>query len=78
MPGLDVLKLYRKLGGEILTIGSDAHLAKDVGKGLAEAVELAKEAGFRFVTVFRERKPQWVSIVEEKNTFNSDKRINTR
>ena len=78
MPGLDVLKLYRDLGGEILTIGSDAHFAEDVGKGLEEAAELARTAGFRFITVFSGRKPEWVSITEEKNTFSNEKQIITR
>lgn len=78
MPGLDVLKLYRDLGGEILTTGSDAHFAEDVGKGLGEATDLARTAGFRFITVFNRRKPEWVSITEEKNTFGSIKQIITR
>lgn len=71
MPGLDVLKIYREIGGEILTIGSDAHFAEDVGKGLGEAQVLARMAGFRFITVFNGRKPEWISISERKNTFGS-------
>ena len=78
MPGLDVLKLYRDLGGEILTIGSDAHFAEDVGKGLGEATDLARAAGFRFITVFNSRKPEWVRITEEKSTFHSIKQIINR
>jgi histidinol-phosphatase (PHP family) len=62
MPGLDVLRLYRDMGGEILTIGSDAHQACDVGKGVEEAVQLAEEAGFKYLTVFNNRVPEWVSI----------------
>lgn len=62
MPGPDVLRLYRKLGGEILTIGSDSHRAEDVGKGVAEAVEIARGAGFQHITVFNGRKPEWISI----------------
>lgn len=77
MPGLDVIRLYRKLGGEILTTGSDAHYAEDVGKGLEEALELARAAGFRFITVFSGRKPEWISITEEKNTFGSIKQTIT-
>lgn len=64
MPGPDVLKLYKKLGGEIITIGSDAHRAEDVGEGVAEAFEIAKEAGFRYITVFNGRKPEWISMNE--------------
>jgi len=78
MPGFDIVKLYKGLGGEILTIGSDAHFAEDVGKGLNEAVYLARKAGFRFITVFNGRKPGWVSITEEKNTFGSMKQIINR
>lgn len=76
MPGLDVLKLYHELGGEILTIGSDAHFAEDVGKGLGEAQVLARMAGFRFITVFKDRKPEWKSIIEGRNTFSSADIIN--
>ena len=25
MPSIDILKLYKELGGEIITVGSDAH-----------------------------------------------------
>jgi histidinol-phosphatase (PHP family) len=78
MPGLDVLRLYRELGGEILTMGSDSHFAQDVGKGLAEASDLAREAGFRFITVFNGRRPEWVSITQEKNTLSSMKQIINR
>lgn len=76
MPGLDVLKIYKELGGEILTIGSDAHFAQDVGKGVGEAQVLARMAGFRFITVFENRKPQWKSIIEGRNTFSGSEIIN--
>lgn len=62
MPGLDVLKLYKKLGGEILTIGSDAHFSKDVGEGLKDGIELAKAAGFSYMTIFNARTPYWIKI----------------
>lgn len=78
MPGLDVLKLYKKLGGEILTVGSDAHYAEDVGKDIAEAMELAREAGFSYITVFSRRKPEWISITKRKNTLSSEKQIINR
>lgn len=62
MPGVDVLKLYRELGGEVLTIGSDAHRAVDVAEGIDTALENAREAGFKYLTIFNERKPEWISI----------------
>jgi histidinol-phosphatase (PHP family) len=57
-----VLKRYKQLGGEILTVGSDAHCANDVGKGIKQAIELAEEVGFQYITTFQERNPIWISI----------------
>ena len=37
-PGLEVVARYRELGGERLSVGSDAHRAADVGQGMAETV----------------------------------------
>jgi histidinol-phosphatase (PHP family) len=62
LPGLDILKIYKQLGGEIITIGSDAHFAKDVGKGVKEAIELLKTAGFKYVTVYSQRQPEMIKI----------------
>ena len=52
-----LLKRYRELGGEFVTVGSDAHRAEDAGVGLEQACDLIREKGFRFITVFRDRKP---------------------
>lgn len=57
-----VLELYRQAGGEIITIGTDAHRPEDVGKGVAQALHLLKEMGFRYHTVFRARKPEFIPI----------------
>lgn len=56
-PDISVLKLYRQLGGEIITVGSDAHKAEDVAKYHDIAYELLKESGFRYYTIFEKRKP---------------------
>jgi histidinol-phosphatase (PHP family) len=76
MPGLDVLKLYRSLGGEILTIGSDAHCMLDQGRGINDAMELAAEAGFKYITVFDSRKPSFVRITEEPAVHTIEKKLN--
>jgi histidinol-phosphatase (PHP family) len=61
-PGLEVLRWYRELGGQVLTVGSDAHSVKDLGKGIAEALGLAREAGFDAVTLFEKREPRRLKI----------------
>lgn len=61
-PSLKYVKLYRELGGEILSIGSDAHTVEDLGKGVREGAEIAKEAGFIHLCYFKRRKPVFIEI----------------
>ena len=61
-PELDTVKLYRELGGEIITLGSDAHRVNDLGCGIAEGAELAKAAGFDRVAYFRKHEPVFLKL----------------
>ena len=54
--------MYKELGGEILSVGSDAHTVADLGKGVADGAEIAKQAGFKYLCFFKERKPQFLII----------------
>jgi histidinol-phosphatase (PHP family) len=49
--------MYKELGGEIITVGSDAHRAEDVGKGVKNCIEIIKEAGFKYIITFNNRTP---------------------
>lgn len=62
MPPFSLLKLYRECGGEIITIGSDAHKAEQIGMFQKEGQQMLREAGFRYLTVFTGRKPEFVSL----------------
>lgn len=62
MPDLYYVKMYRECGGEILTLGSDAHRAVDLAKGIPEALEIAKAAGFTEVAYYKNRTPQFIKI----------------
>lgn len=61
-PHMDALRLYREMGGEIITIGSDAHTKKDIGFGFDVAEEMLKSCGFRYYTVFKDRKPEFITL----------------
>jgi histidinol-phosphatase (PHP family) len=61
-PTLTVLRWYRELGGEILTVGSDAHHASNLGAGVREVSRLAQEAGFRAIATFEARQPLWIDL----------------
>jgi histidinol-phosphatase (PHP family) len=61
-PSLDIMKAYKRLGGKIVTFGSDAHYVKDYYFGFDEAIALLKKAGFDEITVFEKRKPIFIKI----------------
>ncbi|MBO6116384.1 MAG: histidinol-phosphatase HisJ family protein [Ruminococcus sp.] len=61
-PDLKYVKMYRELGGEIVSVGSDSHTVNDIGANVADGAELAKAAGFRYLAYFRQRKPQFINI----------------
>lgn len=61
-PHKDILSLYRDLGGEIITIGSDAHSPEHLGYGFEEAADLLKQLGFRYYTLFHHRKPEFYPL----------------
>ncbi len=58
-PCMGVLKRYRELGGEIVTVGSDAHDAAHIGEYFDRAREALLECGFRYYTVFEKRSPEF-------------------
>jgi len=61
-PGLTVLRWYREMGGEILTVGSDAHRVEHLAAGMDQALALARAAGFTAVTTFEARAPRQIMI----------------
>ena len=61
-PQLAILKRYKELGGQIVTIGSDAHRPQDIGLDFDKAYDCLRAAGFDKVTVYREGQPQWVRL----------------
>lgn len=57
MPSMDIFRLYRELGGEIVTIGSDSHKPEHLGAYIGEGKEILKEAGFARFCTFENMKP---------------------
>ena len=53
----EILKRYKELGGEILTLGSDAHAPDQIAYDYHRLSSLLANAGFTHYTVFRKRKP---------------------
>ena len=61
-PSLKYVKLFRDLGGEIISVGSDAHTVEDLGRNVADGARTALEAGFEHLCYFKERKPNFIKI----------------
>ncbi len=61
-PRAEILLRYRELGGEILTVGSDAHAPEQLAGDFDRAAKLLRSLGFRYYTVFRERRPEFLPL----------------
>lgn len=61
-PCTDIIKRYRELGGEIVTIGSDAHNSEHIGYGFDMVSEILKDCGYHFYTIFNNRKPIFLKL----------------
>lgn len=62
MPARDVLTRYRELGGEILTLGSDAHSPQWIGYEFDFATVVILKCGFEHLTKFNKRQPVFYKI----------------
>ncbi|MDO4486767.1 MAG: histidinol-phosphatase HisJ family protein [Bacillota bacterium] len=62
LPRESILRRYKELGGEILTFGSDAHNPEHYQLHFNDAVEFARELGFRYHCIFRKRKPEFLPL----------------
>ncbi|WBW99319.1 histidinol-phosphatase HisJ family protein [Oceanirhabdus sp. W0125-5] len=59
-PSIRVLKLYKELGGKLITIGSDAHSAEKLGNNHEIAVNALRDLGYGEYYYYKQRKPQRV------------------
>ena len=57
MPSKNILKLYKELNGEIITIGSDSHNTKHLGYKIKDMQEFLKSIGYKYFTTFDKMKP---------------------
>lgn len=57
LPNKSIVKWYKDLGGEYITIGSDSHFCNKLGNGIEEGMKMAKECGFDNFTIYQNRAP---------------------
>ena len=56
-PSKKILELYHDLGGRIITTGSDAHSAKNLGGHLKDGMQILKQIGFREICTYEKMIP---------------------
>lgn len=61
-PHQDILKRYKELGGEIITIGSDAHQPGHIAYDFQKVRAYLEDCGFAYYTEFRKRTPKFCKI----------------
>lgn len=61
-PCEDILKRYHELGGEIVTLGADAHQPEHAAYDFDKLPQILDACGFSYYTVFKNRKAEFVSI----------------
>jgi len=62
MPETPIIKRYFELGGQLVTVGSDAHYEVVVGHAVADTLESLKTIGFRYVCAFDKRQPRFLPL----------------
>lgn len=61
-PTRDILKAYHDMGGELITIGSDAHCGSDIASDFDKAEEALKECGFKYYCIYENRIAEFKKI----------------
>lgn len=56
-PSTPILKLYKELGGTIVTVGSDSHKKEHLGAYILETLDVMRELGFEYYCTYENMKP---------------------
>lgn len=61
-PCTSILKRYRELGGEIITIGSDSHSPENLGAHFDKAAEILTACDFKYYCIFTNRVAEFLKL----------------
>ena len=62
-PCMDIVKRYHELGGELITVGSDAHKPEQIAASFDRVSHFLQECGFRYYCIFEKRTPYFVKLL---------------
>ena len=66
MPPTEVLKLYRELGGYLITLGSDAHIPGNASANFEKALKMLASLGFSSIYYYKHRRGYQLHIGKEQ------------
>lgn len=61
-PSIRVLKRYKELGGDIITVGADSHTINRLGNGFDRLAAILKDAGFKYYCHFSKKEPEFIKL----------------
>lgn len=63
LPPVKYISMFKKLGGEFVTIGSGAHYLSTLGEGISEGMRAASSGGFTDFVFYKNRQPNLLKII---------------
>jgi len=61
-PHFDIIKRYRQLHGELITIGSDAHTPEYIGYHFKKIDKFLTTLGYKYYTIYKNNSPIMINI----------------
>ena len=62
MPGREIIEKYYRMGGRLVTLGSDAHIAEHASYKFENVVQALKEVGFENICYYQNRNRKEISL----------------
>ena len=69
-PHPQILTWYKELGGDLITIGSDAHFPEKIAQYYPQALECLESLGFTKIAVFKSMVPTFIDLNDVKQALN--------
>ncbi len=63
-PEYNLFKLYKSMGGTLVTLGSDAHKENQIGRGLTNGLELLYDLGYEEYTIYIKREAKMIRFID--------------
>lgn len=61
-PQYGILKRYKEMGGQLITIGSDGHETKHLAYDFDKVHDLLRAVGYEYYVIYKDRKPEMLKL----------------